>query len=182
MTDKELKKLGRPELLQLLMNQVQETEQLRAKVKELTEQVQRNEITCQSAGSLAEAALALNGVFQAADQAARKYIQEMADRSAKQEQELHAKADEARGQVKKLLAEAEQFAARVREEAEACLNNAKVQAEELLNQARADAQSCKAQAQAEEYRNKANAQIRALLESQATLKAQFETVGENYTV
>ena len=178
MTDKELKRLNRAELLQLLMNQSVETEQLQAKVKELTEQVQRNEITCQNAGSLAEAVLTLNGVFQAADQAAQKYIQEMADRAAKQEQELQAKADEAREQVKKLLAEAtdsadvtreeadaclaeakakaeamlteaNESAARIKEEAEACLKNARIQAEELLDQARADAQSCKAQAQAE---------------------------------
>ena len=178
MTDKELKRLNRAELLQLLMNQSVETEQLQAKVEELTEQVQRQEITCQNVGSMAEAALALGGVFQAADQAAQKYIQEMADRAARQEQELQAKADEAREQVKKLLAEAtdsadvtreeadaclaeakakaegilteaNESAARIKEEAEACLKNARIQAEELLDQARAEAQSCKAQAQAE---------------------------------
>lgn len=178
MTDKELKRLSRAELLQLLLEQSMETEQLQAKVKELMEQVQRNEITCQNAGSLAEAALTLNGVFQAADQAAQKYIQEMADRAAKHEQELQAKADEAQEQVKKLLAEAtdsadvtreeadaclaeakakaeailteaNESAARIKEEAEAYLKNARIQAEELLDQARAEAQSCKAQAQAE---------------------------------
>ena len=35
MTDKELKRLNRTELLQLLMNQVRETEQLQAKVQDL---------------------------------------------------------------------------------------------------------------------------------------------------
>ena len=178
MTDKDLKRLNRTELLELLLDQSRENERLQNKVTELEQQLERHEITCQNAGSMAEAALALNGVFQAADQAAQKYIQEMADRSAKQEQELQAKADEAQEQVKKLLAEAtdsadvtreeadaclaeakakaeailteaNESAARIKEEAEACLKNARIQAEELLDQARAEAQSCKAQAQAE---------------------------------
>lgn len=119
MTDKELKRLNRTELLQLLMNQVRETEQLQAKVQELTEQIQKHEITCQNAGTLAEAALALNGVFQAADEAAQKYVQEMADRAAKQEQELQAKAEEAKEQANKLLAEATDSADITREKAEA---------------------------------------------------------------
>lgn len=170
MTDKELKRLSRAELLQLLLEQSMETEQLQAKVKELTEQVQRNEITCQNAGSLAEAALTLNGVFQAADQAAQKYIQEMADRAAKQEQELQAKADEVRIQADKLLEDANAAAAKIREEAEACLTNAKVQAEKILEEAKSGSQ---------EYWDKVKAQIRTLLETQETLKVFLETVGKN---
>lgn len=170
MTDKELKRLNRTELLQLLMNQVRETEQLQAKVRELTEQIQKHEITCQNAGTLAEAALALNGVFQAADEAAQKYVQEMADRAAKQEQELQAKADEVRIQADKLLEDANAAAAKIREEAEACLTNAKVQAEKILEEAKSGSQ---------EYWDKVKAQIRTLLETQETLKVFLETVGKN---
>lgn len=178
MTDKELKRLNRTELLQLLMNQVRETEQLQAKVQELTEQIQKHEITCQNAGTLAEAALALNGVFQAADEAAQKYVQEMADRAAKQEQELQAKAEEAKEQANKLLAdatdsaditrekaetyladakakaeailaEAGESAAKVREEATNCLDDAKSQKEQLLEQAKTEAETCVAKAKEE---------------------------------
>ena len=170
MTDKELKRLNRAELLQLLMNQSVEIEQLQAKVEELTEQVQRQEITCQNVGSMAEAALALGGVFQAADQAAQKYIQEMADRAAHQEQELQAKAEEARIQADKLLEDANAAAAKIREEAEACLTNAKVQAEKILEEAKSGSQ---------EYWDKVKAQIRTLLEAQETLKVLLETVGKN---
>ena len=125
MTDKDLKRLNRTELLELLLDQSRENERLQNKVTELEQQLERHEITCQNAGSMAEAALALNGVFQAADQAAQKYIQEMADRAAKQEQELQAKADEAQEQVKKLLAEATDSADVTREEADACLTQLK---------------------------------------------------------
>lgn len=178
MTDKELKRLNRTELLQLLMNQVRETEQLQAKVRELTEQIQKHEITCRNAGTLAEAALALNGVFQAADEAAQKYVQEMADRAAKQEQELQAKAEEAKEQANKLLAdatdsaditrekaekyladakakaeailaEAGESAAKVREEATNCLDDAKSQKEQLLEQAKTEAEACVAKAKTE---------------------------------
>ena len=184
MTDKELKRLNRTELLQLLMNQVRETEQLQAKVRELTEQIQKHEITCQNAGTLAEAALALNGVFQAADEAARKYVQEMADRAAKQEQELQAKAEEAKEQANKLLADATDSADITREKAEKYLADAKAKAEACVAQAKAEAEACvaKAKAESEECWNKVNAQIRTLLEGHETLKAMVEAIGKKHTV
>lgn len=184
MTDKELKRLNRTELLQLLMNQVRETEQLQAKVRELTEQIQKHEITCQNAGTLAEAALALNGVFQAADEAAQKYVQEMADRAAKQEQELQAKAEEAKEQANKLLADATDSADITREKAEKYLADAKAKAEACVAQAKAEAEACvaKAKAESEECWNKVNAQIRTLLEGHETLKAMVEAIGKKHTV
>ena len=173
MTDKELKRLNRTELLQLLMNQVRETEQLQAKVRELTEQIQKHEITCRNAGTLAEAALALNGVFQAADEAAQKYVQEMADRAAKQEQELQAKAEEAKEQANKLLADATDSADITREKAEKYLADAKAKAEACVAQAKAESEECW---------NKVNAQIRTLLEGHETLKAMVEAIGKKHTV
>ena len=75
MTDRELKKLGRTELLELLLKESRENERLRAQLREANEELSSRRIEIANAGSIAEAALALNGVFQAAQQAADQYLE-----------------------------------------------------------------------------------------------------------
>lgn len=74
MTDRELKKLSRAELLELLIEQVKENESLQAQVERLNARLKDRSISVQEAGSLAEAALQLNGVFAAADEAVKQYV------------------------------------------------------------------------------------------------------------
>ena len=113
MTDKELRKLNRRELLKMLLVQCQETERLTQELKEtktefmdLTERYDRlieklnvkderlnqkdaqiaefkntieemkasREIELEEAGSISEAALRINGVFEAAQRAAEQYL------------------------------------------------------------------------------------------------------------
>ena len=74
MTDKELKKLRRVELLELLVEQTAEMEELRGQLRQAQQELKNREILLQQAGSIAEAALALNQVFEAADRAARDYV------------------------------------------------------------------------------------------------------------
>lgn len=107
MTDRELQKLGRRELLQLLLEQAKESERLSKQVGELEEQLrqteegyerlrdrldskdaqiheledtlhaerEKRETDLENVGSIAEAALRLNGVFDAAQRAADYYLQ-----------------------------------------------------------------------------------------------------------
>ncbi|MDO5785622.1 MAG: DNA repair protein [Eubacteriales bacterium] len=75
MTDQELRKLSRADLLELLLRQSKENEQLREQLKQAQEQLASREIKIDNAGSIAEAALQLNGVFEAAEQAAAQYLE-----------------------------------------------------------------------------------------------------------
>lgn len=59
MTDKELRKLRRIELLELLVEQGEEMERLRGQLQKAQEALQERTIVIQKAGSLAEAALRL---------------------------------------------------------------------------------------------------------------------------
>lgn len=70
MTDKELKKLGKNELSALFAAKDEEINALRRQVTEL----QNNLNTTKSIGSIAEAALSVNGVFTAAQKAADEYL------------------------------------------------------------------------------------------------------------
>lgn len=75
MTDRELRKLSRAELLELLLEETRENEKLRAQVEEMEEQLKDRRILLGQAGSIAEAALRLNGVFEAAEEAAQQYLE-----------------------------------------------------------------------------------------------------------
>jgi light-regulated signal transduction histidine kinase (bacteriophytochrome) len=75
MTDKELARLGRRELLELLIQQSKEMAQLQQELDEAKAQLARREIAIESCGTLAEAALKLSGIFEAADAAVAQYLE-----------------------------------------------------------------------------------------------------------
>lgn len=75
MTEKEIKHLNRSEILALLIAQMEENIALRKRVEELEIELANRKIILDRAGSIAEAALALNGVFEAAQAAADQYLE-----------------------------------------------------------------------------------------------------------
>lgn len=92
MTDKEIRKLNRLELLEVMVSVSEENEALRNKVEALQQQLDERELEIESAGSIAEASLELSGVFEAAQDAADRYlvnIKKMSD-NAKQNAQKEA--------------------------------------------------------------------------------------------
>lgn len=74
MTDKELRKLTRTELLELLLVQSKELDRLNTQLEQAQEKLQEKEIVLSRSGSIAEAALQLSGIFEAAQNAADQYL------------------------------------------------------------------------------------------------------------
>lgn len=74
-TDQELRKLSRRDLLELLISQGRELEALRAELDQAMAALENRKIHLDQAGSIAEAALRLNGVFEAAQAAADQYLE-----------------------------------------------------------------------------------------------------------
>lgn len=75
MTDKQLKKLSRGELLQMLIALTEENDVLKAELSEAQQKLADRRIICDKAGSIAEAAMELNGVFSSAQNAVQQYIE-----------------------------------------------------------------------------------------------------------
>ena len=75
MTDKDLKRLRRDELLEMLIAQSKRTDQLQAELDAARAQLASRAIVLEEAGSIAEAALRINGVFEAAQAAAEQYLE-----------------------------------------------------------------------------------------------------------
>lgn len=75
MTDKELRHLSRMELLEMLIAQIEENEELKKQLAQAEQSLSDRRIVMEESGTMAEAALRLNGVFEAADRAARQYLE-----------------------------------------------------------------------------------------------------------
>lgn len=75
MTEKELRKLNRAELLEMLIMQMKQNEALRIELDLTKDKLNSRQIKIDKAGSIAEAALQINAVFEAADAAAKQYLE-----------------------------------------------------------------------------------------------------------
>ena len=75
LTERELKRLSRAELLELLLAQTEENEQLKKRLQAAEKALSDRKIIMAEAGTMAEAALRLNGVFESVDRAARQYLE-----------------------------------------------------------------------------------------------------------
>lgn len=112
MTDRELKKLSRIQLLEMLLAQSRELEQLKEELEQAQAELNSRRIKLQESGSIAEAALKLNGVFEAAQSAADQYIQNVTERSRTAEDRCRTMEEQTRKKCDKMVKEAQAEAAR----------------------------------------------------------------------
>lgn len=88
MTAKELKRLRRSDLLEMLLELSKENQALRQELAKAHQQLQDRTILIQESGSLAEAALRLNGVFEAAQAACQQYEENLRMRCQKLDEQF----------------------------------------------------------------------------------------------
>lgn len=72
---KTAQKKSRAELEALAASQAQQIAELRRQLEAAQAQLREREIVCERAGTMAQAAMTLNGVFKAADEAAAQYLE-----------------------------------------------------------------------------------------------------------
>ena len=113
MTDKELKKLNRAELLELLLIQTREIERLNTQVEELQAELNQRKITLVQAGNIAEAALKLNHVFEAAQAAADQYLLSVTNPAEDTQKQCAEMLEQTRQQCQQMTLTAHQHAMEV---------------------------------------------------------------------
>ena len=106
MTERELRRLRRTDLLEMLLALRKENDQLRQQLEQATKELENRRIQVDASGSLAEAALRLNGVFEAAQAACEQYAENVRLRMEQQELESKNKCEAMIAQAKQ---EAEAF-------------------------------------------------------------------------
>lgn len=126
MTEKELKKLNRYQLLELIILQTEQINELENQLSRAKEQLEAQQIQASQAGSIADAALQLSGIFKAAQTAADTYLQNVKRHTEN--------ADRIEEEAK---ASAEQLLKTARAEADSLVKNAQTQADTLIQSAQA---------------------------------------------
>ncbi|MCI5648482.1 MAG: hypothetical protein ACI4EG_15000 [Fusicatenibacter sp.] len=133
MTEKELRKLSRADLLEMLIEQSTEIQMLREKLSAAEAALQEKELKIDKAGSIAEAALQLNGIFEAAQAASQQYIDNIKMLNERQEALCKLRDQESREQAAQRLSEAERKSTTLEYET-------KVQCAEMVQKAKVESQ------------------------------------------
>ena len=118
MTKKELRKLSRADLLEMLIHQSTDLQDCREKLAAAEEALQNREIAIDKAGSIAEASLSLNGVFEAAQLACRQYTENIRLLSERQKTICARMEAEGRAKADALLFKAQLESAEIRKKTE----------------------------------------------------------------
>ena len=163
MTEKELRRLRRGELLELLLEQTKEAEALKKELSETKKQLESREIRLEKAGSIAEAALQVNGVFEAAQEAAAQYLENIQTFMERQETVCVRKEEESEQKAGLILEEAKKQKDQIQLECEQMEENTKRQCEELAERTRQQCEELIRQTkqQCEELQAAADAQVEA---------------------
>lgn len=105
MTEKELKRLNRKQLLELLLQQTEHAEALQLQLDQTKHELEKRILLDKEAGSIAEASLKLNGVFESAQSAADQYLENI--QHIRNDHILHQKKidDEYLKKAKEMIAE-----------------------------------------------------------------------------
>ena len=137
MTDNELRKLKRTDLLELLLAQEKENEDLRRQLQEAQDRLEERKLALEEAGSIAEASLRLSGVFEAAQTAADQYLENVRRLSEGQETRCARLEEESRQKADRLLQETEKRCTAMLEsakkESQAYWENVSARLEEYYN-------------------------------------------------
>ena len=73
--DKELLKMKKKDILEIMLRQGEEIDTLRARVAELEAQLEKREFELSKVGSIAQASLQVTNIFDEAEKAARIYLE-----------------------------------------------------------------------------------------------------------
>ena len=108
MTEIELKRLSRAELLELLLLQTRETERAQTRAKQLEEALSKRQLKIREAGDLAHAVLAGNGVMETAQRAAKQYLENIEQMQSETKERCAEIIEKARQEAERIIREAKE--------------------------------------------------------------------------
>ena len=126
MTERELRRLSRTDLLELLLAQRRENEQLRCILDQTQAQLADRTIKIDNAGSIAEASLQLSGIFAAAQDSCQCYMENIRLLSERQNELCQQMERETKEKCDRMVTEAEQ-------KAQQCWENCSVKIKQLVD-------------------------------------------------
>ncbi len=106
MAKNELRKLNRDQLADLLLDERKKVSELEEQILSLQEKLDEREIRIANAGSIAEASLSLNGVFESAEAACRQYVENVERLCADLERSSAMRDEYSKKAAEEIIAEA----------------------------------------------------------------------------
>jgi len=103
LTERELRKLRRTELLELLVEQGRIVERLQKEVTALRAEAEERRINIDKAGSIAEASLSLTKIFEDAEEASKLYLENVERLSQDQNRVNAAREEESKKKAEQLI-------------------------------------------------------------------------------
>ncbi len=110
MTDKEFRRLSRSELIDIIFEYQKQEAKMKSEIKELKKKLEDRDLKIENVGSIAEAVVSLNEVFENAQRTADSYLQYVYDKARKTEDEAKALLAEAEKKAEKIIADAKKKA------------------------------------------------------------------------
>ncbi|MBQ8682049.1 MAG: hypothetical protein IJ509_03980 [Bacilli bacterium] len=108
MDDKKLRKISKKELLELLLSQAKRIEELEQELDMAIKKLDSREIIINEVGSLAEASMRLNEIFEVAQKTADQYMYNIEKRCQKLEADTEAKCQMRETKADEYVLEAEE--------------------------------------------------------------------------
>lgn len=83
MDNNKLRKISKKELLEILLSQAKRIDELEQELNKTKSKLESKKITIEKSGSLADAALKLNGIFENAEETAKQYLYNIKEKCKK---------------------------------------------------------------------------------------------------
>ncbi|MBR4309361.1 MAG: hypothetical protein IKT58_07175 [Oscillospiraceae bacterium] len=162
MNAKELKNLSRGDLLEMLIMQTDRVERMEVELAEAKQRAETRDIIIAKSGTLAEAAMRINEVWQAADKAAAQYLSNILRMYDEQEQQFASQGLKA---VPPPVKESEEILAEAKAKAEAIVAEAQTTAQTLVEEATRKSESMLAETTAKctQLENETHKECEAML-------------------
>ena len=160
MTDRQFRRLSRGALIEIIYELQNAQAQLQEENEALQKALAARQLKIERAGSIAEAALALQDVFEAAQAACKQNTENISTLSQRQEQVCAKRDRESREAAARLIAEAEQQKAEME-------RTTKLQCDQMLEKAKTDSQK---------YWDDVSAKLQSFVENHAELSALLSLV------
>lgn len=107
MDEKKLKKISKKELLEIMLAQAKRIEELESELDKTKEKLDSKKIAIDESGSIAEAALKLNGIFEVAQVTAKQYLFNIEEKCKKMENDTKKECRKREREADKYIAEVE---------------------------------------------------------------------------
>lgn len=122
MDNKELRKFGKKELLEILLSQAKRIEELEEDLSKTKKKLDSKKITIEDSGSLAEASLKLNNIFEVAESSAEQYLFNVKEKCKKLESDT-------KKEINKMLKDTEEICEKKKAEADAYFEQIKLKSQ-----------------------------------------------------